>query len=124
MEALRPEVVGHFDLARVFDPDYRERWKVPAIRERAYRNLARIAELDLVLDFNVRALLKEQPEPYVSEPWLARAVELGVSVVPGDDSHGVATVGACIARGVELLRAAGASTEWRCPTAVVARSGG
>ena len=118
IEAFRPSVVGHFDLARVFDPDYARRWQVPAIRERAYRNLERIAELDLVLDFNVRALLKGQPEPYVSEPWLVRAVELGIPLVPGDDSHGVATVGANIERGIEVLHAAGASTDWRCPAAV------
>ena len=115
IEAFRPEVVGHFDLARILDPDYRKRWQVSAIRERAHRNLKRIAELDLVLDFNVRALMKGQPEPYVSEPWLKRAVELGVALVPGDDSHGVVTVGACIDRGVETLHAAGAPTNWRRP---------
>ena len=115
IEFCRPEVVGHFDLVRILDPDYRQRWDVPSIRERAYRNLDRIAELDLVLDYNVRALQKGQPEPYVSEPWLSRAVELGIAVVPGDDSHGVATVGSHIERGVELLRSAGACTEWRRP---------
>ena len=115
VEALRPTVVGHFDLVRVFDPDYPERWKVPAIRQRALRNLQRIAELDLVLDFNVRALTKGQREPYVCEPWLRAAVELGIHLVPGDDSHGVATVGLNIDRGIELLHAAGADCRWRRP---------
>ena len=115
VETLRPEVVGHFDLVRVFDPDYAARWAAPAVRQRALRNLDRIAELDLTLDFNVRALAKNQPEPYVSEPWLRRAVELGIQLVPGDDSHGVATVGLNIERGIEMLRAAGADCAWRRP---------
>ena len=115
VETLRPPVVGHFDLVRIFDPDYPRRWQTPAIRVRALRNLARIAELDLVLDFNVRALAKGQPEPYLSRPWLRQALALGIDVVPGDDSHGVASVGLNMARGLELLEAAGAPTEWRRP---------
>ncbi len=115
IDALRPSVVGHFDLARIFDPDYQRAWRVPAIRERVLRNLGRVAELDLILDFNVRALSKGQPEPYPSQPWLARAVELGIALVPGDDSHGVADVGLNVARGIEILQAAGAATGWRRP---------
>ena len=115
IDALRPDVVGHFDLVRLFDADYRQRWRVPAIRERALRNLQRIAELDLVLDFNLRALAKGQAEPYLSAPWLERALELGIAIAPGDDSHGVETVGLHIERGIELLQSAGASTDWRRP---------
>ena len=115
IDAVRPDVVGHFDLVRLFDADYPQRWRVPAIRERALRNLQRIAELDLVLDFNVRALAKGQPEPYVSAPWLKRAVELGIALAPGDDSHGVETVGRHVEQGIELLQSAGASTNWRRP---------
>lgn len=115
LNAVRPAVVGHFDLARVFDRDYPARWEVPAIRERARRNLARIAELGLILDFNVRALAKGQPEPYLSAPWLREALALGIDVVPGDDSHGVATVGRYVAEGIAVLQAAGASCRWRRP---------
>ena len=115
IETFRPAVVGHFDLVRLFDPDYLERWQVPAIRQRALRNLDRIKALDLLLDFNVRALAKGQPEPYVSAPWLRRAVELGIPLAPGDDSHGVATVGLNVAAGIDLLQAAGANCVWRRP---------
>ena len=117
IDAFRPDVVGHFDLVRVFDPDYPRRWQVPAIRDRAYRNLGRIAELDLILDFNVSPLRRRQTEPYVSAPWLERAVELGIPLVPGDDSHGVDSVAANVERGIEILRSAGASTAWRRPGA-------
>ena len=115
IETFRPAVVGHFDLVRLFDGDYPQRWQVPAIRQRALRNLDRIKALDLTLDFNVRALAKGQPEPYVSAPWLRRAVELGIPLAPGDDSHGVATVGLNIDAGIEALKAAGADCRWRRP---------
>lgn len=115
LNALRPTVVGHFDLARVFDAEYGERWQVPAIASRAKRNLARIAELGLILDYNVRALAKGQPEPYLAAPWLREALALGIDVVPGDDSHGVATVGGHVAEGIALLQAAGANCRWRRP---------
>lgn len=115
IETFRPNIVGHFDLVRLFDDDYPQRWQVPAIRQRALRNLERIKALDLTLDFNVRALTKGQPEPYVSAPWLQRAVELGIPLAPGDDSHGVATVGLNIDVGIDLLKAAGANCDWRRP---------
>lgn len=115
IETFRPAVVGHFDLVRLFDPDYPQRWQTPAIRQRALRNLTRIKALDLMLDFNVRALTKGQPEPYVSAPWLRHAVELGIPLAPGDDSHGVATVGANVAAGIDILLAAGADCAWRRP---------
>ena len=50
--------------------------------------MKRIAALDLIVDFNVRALAKGQPEPYVAAPLLRLAKSLGVRVAPGDDSHG------------------------------------
>jgi histidinol-phosphatase (PHP family) len=112
---LLPEVVGHFDLIRIFDPNYKKRWDVPDIWNRAVRNLERIAELDLILDFNVRALAKGQPEPYVSAPLLDVAYDLGIKVVPGDDSHGASTVGQHLERGIEILQGKGFSTDWPRP---------
>lgn len=112
---LRPEVVGHFDLVRIYDPDYRERLQRPEIWDRIRRNLELVREHDLILDFNVRALGKGAAEPYVSEAILRLAIELGIDLVPGDDSHGVATAGQFIETGIELLAHAGASVNWRMP---------
>ncbi len=63
----------------------------------------------------MRALAKGQPEPYVARPILERARELGIAVVPGDDSHGVDGVGLHTEEGIERLRSAGLSTDWRRP---------
>lgn len=115
IERFEPAVVGHFDLIRIHDPDYAERWRVPAIRDRALRNLRRIRELDLILDLNVRALVKGADEPYISKPWLEFAIANNIAVTPGDDSHGVANVGGMLDQAVAHLKALGGTTEWRQP---------
>ena len=115
LERFEPAVVGHFDLIRIYDPDYAQRWSVPSIRDRAIRNLDRIKELDLILDFNLRALAKNAPEPYVCAPLLAYAIEHNIAIATGDDSHGVDSVGGFLDQGVGILKAAGGTTSWRKP---------
>ena len=56
-------------------------------------------------------------EPYVSAPILDQALELGIALIPGDDSHGVATVGRQLATGIRILRERGFDTHWRRPVA-------
>ncbi len=115
IERLRPEVVGHFDLIRLFDPDYPRHLAMPAVWARIRRNLELIRRLDLILDYNLAALKKGQAEPYVSRPILELARDLGIALVPGDDAHSVDTVGLHLARGIELLQQAGVPTAWRKP---------
>lgn len=112
---LKPEVVGHFDLIRIFDPNYRDRLAQPQVVAKMRRNLELIKELDLILDFNLRALHKGAPEPYVSGSILEMVSEYGIAIVPGDDSHGLSTVGNFFDQGVEILKAHGISTDWARP---------
>ena len=115
IEALSPAVVAHFDLIRIFDPDYRNRLEKPAIVERIRRNLGLIQDRNLILDFNVRSLLKGAVEPYVSRSILQQALEMSIPVVPGDDSHSIGTVGLNIDRGIAMLTEMGFDTQWRKP---------
>jgi len=115
LRMLRPAVVGHFDLIRIFDPRYPQRILQPEIFQRIIRNLELIKNLDLILDYNVRALLKGADEPYISEPILRKALEMGISVVPGDDSHSIDSVGVGIAEGIRRLEDLGVDTNWRRP---------
>jgi histidinol-phosphatase (PHP family) len=112
---LAPAVVGHFDLIRIFDQDYRDRLAQPAIMDRIRRNLTLIRDLDLILDFNLRSLLKGASEPYISLPILQIAREMGIAVVPGDDSHGLDSVAANMDRGIAILQGLGFDTNWRQP---------
>ena len=112
---VSPKVVGHFDLIRIFDPDYPARWKVPAIWDRVERNLRLIRDRGMILDFNARALFKGAIEPYVSAPVLSRALELGIPAVPGDDSHGVTTAGMNVDKAIDILKRSGFDTRWKTP---------
>ncbi len=109
---LKPAVVGHFDLIRIFDPDYKRRLADPEIIARMRRNLELIKELGLVMDFNLRALLKGADEPYISRPILLMAKELGIRVMPGDDSHGVGDAGANMDKALSILSELGFDTQW------------
>ena len=112
---LHPAVVGHFDLIRIFDPNYQQRLSKPSIKSKIIRNLELIRRFDLILDFNLRALAKGADEPYVSRPILNVAREFGISIVPGDDSHSVASVGNFINEGINLLEKARVKLNWAQP---------
>lgn len=115
IEFLKPSVVGHFDLIRIFDPEYKERIHHPEIMKRIRRNLALIRKLDLIMDFNLRSLLKGAGEPYITREILKLALEEGIAVVPGDDSHGLNNVGLNMEKGIAILEELGFSTNWRQP---------
>ncbi len=112
---LEPSVVGHFDLIRIFDPEYVSRLKNPGIWEKIERNLGLIKKLELILDLNLRPLQKGCEEPYISQAILQRAREMDITVIPGDDSHGLSSVGNHIIKGNDILTQMGFNTNWRKP---------
>ena len=115
IECFKPPVVGHFDLVRLHDPDYRARFEVPSIRDRAFRNLSRIKELGLILDLNMRSLKKSATEPYITESLMTFAIEQDIAIAPGDDSHGVADVGLNYDIGLKIYTERGGVTDWQKP---------
>ncbi|MEJ2157029.1 MAG: histidinol-phosphatase [Desulfobacteraceae bacterium] len=115
MQTLQPKVIAHFDLIRIFDQGYARRWQVPAIRDRVERNLDHAARNSMILDYNVAALRKGMAEPYIAMPILEMARQMGIPVVPGDDSHGPEMVGAHIDDGIVILEREGFSTHWPSP---------
>ncbi len=115
MELLKPAVVGHFDLIRIFDPDYKKRLKKPEIVARIERNLEIVKKHGLILDFNLRALKKGADEPYISFSILEKVKEMGIKITPGDDSHGLDNVGNYMDRAFTILRGYGFPTDWAKP---------
>ncbi|KAI9722468.1 MAG: histidinolphosphatase [Chrysothrix sp. TS-e1954] len=97
LSTLKPLVVGHFDLIRLFSdaPDESLRLKDndSQIWKRICRNLERVKEYGGVLEVNSSALRKGLRQPYprreICEEWL----RLGGVFVMSDDSHGVDQVG-------------------------------
>ncbi len=115
LQRFSPAVVAHFDLIRLYDPDYKKRLEKKEIADRIGRNLDFIKSGDLILDYNLRSLLKGADEPYVSASILERALRRGIAVVPGDDSHGIDSIGVNIDNAAALLQERGFDTNWRKP---------
>lgn len=112
---LRPFVVGHFDLIRIYDPDFEARLETPEISKRIRRNLSLIKALGLVLDYNLRPLTKGKKTPYLTSAILAMAKEFGIPVVPGDDAHSKEQAGMFVDTAVQSLKEMGFSTTWPSP---------
>ncbi|KJZ72996.1 hypothetical protein HIM_07568 [Hirsutella minnesotensis 3608] len=113
LTALRPRVVGHFDLIRLLsekpDRDVRQ-WK--GVWARITRNLELAASQGGWLECNTAALRKGLDEPYpcrvIAEEWL----KLGGKFTMSDDSHGIGHIGTNYARGVSYLETLGVEHVW------------
>ncbi|KFA77675.1 hypothetical protein S40288_02708 [Stachybotrys chartarum IBT 40288] len=113
LTALRPRVVGHFDLIRLLgrEPGRDVRlWK--GVWERVRRNLAVVREMGGWLECNTAALRKGLDEPYpcraIAEEWLS----MGGKFTMSDDSHGIAHLATNYARGLSYLESLGVDTLW------------
>ncbi|MFU8768622.1 MAG: histidinol-phosphatase HisJ family protein [Desulfotignum sp.] len=115
IEAVRPFVVGHFDLVRIHDPDYAARVRQPQIAAKIDRNLDLIRDLNLVMDLNLRPLARGEAEPYPTRSILEKIRSRQIPMVPGDDSHGVAQAGIHVDAGIRLLEKMGFDTRWPVP---------
>ena len=115
IQAVRPFVVGHFDLVRIHDPEYAARVRKPEIAAKIDRNLDLIRDLNLVMDLNLRPLARGEAEPYPTSAILEKVRSRQIPMVPGDDSHGVAQAGKHVAGGIRLLEKMGFDTRWPVP---------
>lgn len=92
IEALQPDVVGHFDLIRKLAGPWGP-VDTPAIREHALAALEVARAHDCILDLNTAGYRKGLESPYPA-PWLVREAHArGVPFCFGDDSHGPDDVG-------------------------------
>ncbi len=114
METFCPAVVAHFDLIRIYDKDYLRTLKDAEVMARVERNLDFVADNKLILDFNLRGFDKAL-EQYPSLTILKRALDKNIAIVPGDDSHGLASVGRNYDQGLSVLQNLGASLAWKKP---------
>jgi histidinol-phosphatase (PHP family) len=115
IQAVRPFVVGHFDLVRIHDPDYTTRVRQPDIARKIDRNLDLIKDLGLAIDLNLRPLERGEAEPYPTKSILEKIRSRQIPMVPGDDSHGVAQAGKHVNTGIRLLEKMGFDTKWPVP---------
>ena len=120
IKELKPFVVGHFDLIRIYDKNYKNRVLKPTINQKIIRNLELIKSLNLVLDFNLRPLARGEKEPYITASILEIASKMGICAVPGDDSHGIKQAGCHVEKAIEILNTYGFETsEWPIPELLI-----
>ncbi len=115
IKTLKPFIVGHFDLIRIYDEDYKKRLLLPEINQKIKRNLTLIKSLNLVMDFNLRPLARGEKEPYITGSILKNVKKMEIRIVPGDDSHGVTEAGLHVDRAIKILQAYGFETQWPDP---------
>ncbi|RLC21951.1 MAG: histidinol phosphatase [Deltaproteobacteria bacterium] len=115
IKSLKPFVVGHFDLIRIYDKSYKNRLLLPQIKQKIKRNLTLIKSLNLVMDFNLRPLARGEKEPYITPSILKIVKNMGIRIVPGDDSHGVDEAGLYIDKAIEILDTYEFDTQWPDP---------
>jgi len=102
---LRPEVVGHLDLVRKYEPAGFA--FSPRILREIDDTLEAVRAVGAALDVNCAAFRNGYGPVYPLPAILERACAMGVRVTLGDDSHGVATVGVGLERSVAAIAAAG-----------------
>jgi histidinol-phosphatase (PHP family) len=104
LNALKPKVVGHFDLIRLLsdEPD-RDLREMKGVWEKAVRNLKLVVEQGGLMEINSAGLRKGLEEPYPGRAVCEEFLKMGGKLTLSDDSHGIAQVGTNYLRAIEYL---------------------
>lgn len=113
LSALKPRVVGHFDLIRLLASKPNASMKeMNGVWEKVIRNLRLIVEQGGLMEINSAGLRKGLEEPYpmrcVCEEFIGMEGKLTLS----DDSHGIAHVGTNYGRAIGYLEGLGVKEVW------------
>lgn len=102
VDALRPEIVGHFDLIKKFGHRYGD-CETPAILSAARTALEEVRLRGGILDLNTAGYRKKLGAPYPSPWFVQEAKALGIPFAFGDDSHHADDVASGFDQGREYL---------------------
>lgn len=105
VETLRPDIVGHLDLVRKYEPA--GFGFSPRVLRAIETALEAIRAFGGVLDVNCAASRNGYGPVYPLPQILERARAMGIRVTLGDDSHGVQTVGVGLCQSLAAITAAG-----------------
>ncbi|KAF9734706.1 histidinol phosphate phosphatase HisJ family protein [Paraphaeosphaeria minitans] len=110
LQALKPPVVGHFDLIRLFSDHREANFKgMEGVWKRMQRNLEYIASYDGVLELNSAGLRKGLAEPYPCSSVCLAFLRQGGRFVMSDDSHGTEQVATNYPRLLQYMQRVGIS---------------
>jgi len=108
LKALKPKVIGHFDLIRLLsdEPD-RDLKEMKGVWEKAVRNLKLVVKQGGLMEINSAGLRKGLKEPYPGRALCREFLKMGGKLTLSDDSHGTAHVGTNYLRAIEYLETLG-----------------
>ncbi|KAK6528486.1 hypothetical protein TWF281_009727 [Arthrobotrys megalospora] len=113
LTALKPPVIGHFDLVRLKCDDYTIDFRtMKKIWEKIVRNVKFIAEYGGMVEINSAAIRKGWEYPYPGPDVLQLMKEEGIRFVLSDDSHGIAQVAFGYQKALDYLEKQGVEELW------------
>ncbi|KAF3767440.1 hypothetical protein M406DRAFT_41023 [Cryphonectria parasitica EP155] len=115
LTALRPRVVGHFDLIRLLSEEPGRNAKTAwdgRVWDRIVRNLEAVRAWGGWLECNSSALRKGLAEPYPARPIAEEWLRMGGRFTLSDDSHGIAQVATNYRRALDYLESLGVKEVW------------
>ncbi|KAK4054398.1 hypothetical protein OIV83_000892 [Microbotryomycetes sp. JL201] len=111
MHKIRPEVVGHFDLCRLYYPDVSFA-QFDKVWEKIERNVRFAVSYGALFEVNAAAFRKGWNAAYPGIEVLDLILKLGGRLTLSDDSHGPDAVGLNYDRAYEYLRNRGVKELW------------
>ncbi|KAK6360163.1 histidinolphosphatase [Orbilia blumenaviensis] len=113
LTALKPPVIGHFDLIRLKCSDYEVDFTTMSnVWEKIVRNVKFISEYGGMVEINSAATRKGWKYPYPGPDVLQLMKEQGVKFVLSDDSHGTAQVAFGYEKCLDYLEKQGVEEVW------------
>ncbi|MCJ1403972.1 histidinolphosphatase [Xylographa trunciseda] len=111
LEAVKPPIVGHFDVIRLLSDDPNASMKQhDVVWSRILRNLSFISSYGGMLEVNSAALRKGMREPYPQGEICQEFLKMEGGFVLSDDSHGIGQVGFGYKRTIEFVAEIGIQT--------------
>ncbi|KAN0094928.1 polymerase/histidinol phosphatase-like protein [Tylopilus felleus] len=111
LERFRPEIIGHLDLCRLYNPELRFS-EFPNAWSKLKRNVLFAIGYGALFEFNAAALRKGWQTSYPGQDVAALIFELGGRFALSDDSHGPHRVGEHYPRMRDYLRQLGVKELW------------
>lgn len=121
-QRLKPEVIGHFDLVRLYHPalDFRA---YPEAWAKVERNVRFAVEYGAVFEVNASAFRKGWETAYPGSEVFDKIVELEGRFTLSDDSHGPLAVGGNYDRAYKYLASKGVEELWQLAPAAPGSKG-
>lgn len=110
LQRLKPEVIGHFDLFRLFEPGFK--LEEPEIWAKIERNVRFAVEYGALFECNAAAFRKGWATSYPGKEILDLILSIEGRLCLSDDSHGVQAVGLNYLRLKQYLVDSGVETIW------------